>query len=94
MEVKPISDIKPSLLSKFDCGVEELNIYLKRFTFSLLRPMEGIVNYFNYRITNGKAEGINNKIKTFKRQAYGYRYIEYFKLRIYHMHKQKHRLVG
>jgi len=31
MEVKPISDIKPSLLSKFDCGVEELNIYLKRF---------------------------------------------------------------
>lgn len=31
MEVKAISDIKPSLLSKFDCGVEELNTYLKRF---------------------------------------------------------------
>ena len=67
---------------------------LKRLAFSLLRHMEGIMNYFNYRITNGKAEGINNKIKTFKRQAYGYRDIEYFKLRIYHMHKQKHRLVG
>lgn len=31
MEIKPIVDIKPSLLSKFDCGVEELNTYLKRF---------------------------------------------------------------
>lgn len=31
MEVKPISDIKPSQLSKFDCGAEELNTYLKRF---------------------------------------------------------------
>lgn len=31
MEVKPISEIKPSLLTKFDCGVEELNTYLKRF---------------------------------------------------------------
>lgn len=31
MEVKPISDIKPSLLSKFDCGAEDLNTYLKRF---------------------------------------------------------------
>lgn len=31
MEVKPIADIKPSLISKFDCGIEELNTYLKRF---------------------------------------------------------------
>ena len=31
MEVKPISHIKPSQLSKFNCGVEELNTYLKRF---------------------------------------------------------------
>ena len=31
MEVTPISDIKPSLLSKFDCGADELNTYLKRF---------------------------------------------------------------
>lgn len=31
MEVKPISDTKPSQLSKFDCGAEKLNTYLKRF---------------------------------------------------------------
>ncbi len=30
--------------------------------------------------TNGKTEGINNKIKTMKRQAYGFRDIEYLNL--------------
>jgi len=39
-------------------------------------------------------EGINNKIKTLKRQAYGFRDIEYFKLRLYHLHKQKASLTG
>lgn len=31
-------------------------------------------------VTNAKTEGINNKIKTLKRQAYGYRDMEYFKI--------------
>lgn len=31
MEIKPIVDVKPSLLSKFDCGVEALNAYFRRF---------------------------------------------------------------
>lgn len=31
MEVTPILKIKPSFLSKFNCGAEELNTYLKRF---------------------------------------------------------------
>lgn len=31
MKIKPLSEIKPSQLSKFDCGAEELNLYLKRF---------------------------------------------------------------
>ncbi|HSX38440.1 MAG TPA: transposase, partial [Chlamydiales bacterium] len=44
--------------------------------------------------SNGKAEGINNKIKTLKRQAYGYRDMEYFKLRLYHLHEQRYQLAG
>lgn len=67
---------------------------LKRLAFTLMSHHRGILNYFRHFITNGKAEGINNKIKTLKRQAYGYRDIEYFKLRLHHLHKQKHRLVG
>jgi transposase len=47
-----------------------------------------LLNYFKYKITNSKVEGINNKIKTMKRQAYGFRDSEYFKLRLYDLHNQ------
>lgn len=67
---------------------------LKKLAFTLIRHHRGILNYFKHFITNGKAEGINNKIKTLKRQAYGYRDMEYFKLRLHHLHNQKHQLVG
>ena len=61
---------------------------------TLLQYHEGLLNYFDHKISNGKTEGINNKIKTLKRQAYGYRDIEYFKLRLYHLHKQGYSLTG
>ena len=54
----------------------------------------GLLTYFKHRITNGFAEGVNNKIKTLKRQAYGYRDMKYFKLRLYHLHAQKYALTG
>ena len=41
-----------------------------------------ILNYFDYRITNGFVEGKNNRIKTIKRTAYGYRNMDNFRLRI------------
>ena len=53
-----------------------------------------LLNYFKYPITNAVTEGIVNKIKTLKRQAYGYRDIEYFKLRLYHLHNQRYSLSG
>lgn len=34
--------------------------------------LEGICNYFINRTTSGVMEGINNKIKLIKRQAYGF----------------------
>ena len=54
-----------------------------------------LINYYKHgKISNGKAEGINNKIKTLKRQSYGFRDMEYFKLRLYHLHAQKYALCG
>jgi transposase len=41
-----------------------------------------ILNFFDYRITNGFVEGKNNRIKTIKRMAYGYRNMANFRLRI------------
>ncbi len=42
----------------------------------------GILAYFTHRITNGVAEGINNKIKVIKRRSYGFRDMDYFFLKI------------
>jgi transposase len=54
----------------------------------------GLLNYFKHHITSAVMEGINNKIKTLKRMAYGFRDAEYFKLRLYHLHAQRYSLSG
>ena len=45
---------------------------LIKLAMSLMHHMKGILAFFEFRITNGRMEGINNKIKTMKRQAYGF----------------------
>ncbi len=61
------------------------NDYLPEFK-ELLHTLnnwrEEILNYFDYPITNGFVEGKNNRIKTIKRMAYGYRNMDNFRLRI------------
>jgi len=42
----------------------------------------GIENYFTHHVTNGASEGYNNKINIIKRRAYGFKDLEYFKLKI------------
>uniref|UniRef100_UPI0035A338BA transposase n=1 Tax=Limosilactobacillus reuteri TaxID=1598 RepID=UPI0035A338BA len=44
---------------------------------------EGIKRGFETKFSNGRTEGINNRIKTIKRVACGYRYFTAFKTRIY-----------
>lgn len=77
------------LMDAFGSGIKEL----RRVGITLLRHGKDLLNYFKHRITNGKTEGINNKIKTMKRQAYGFRDIEYFKLRLYNLHKTRNSFV-
>ncbi|MCP4568666.1 MAG: ISL3 family transposase, partial [FCB group bacterium] len=60
----------------------------------ILRHRNGLLNYYPHRISNGPSEGLNNKIKTIKRQAYGFRDMEYFKLRLYDMHASKYSFAG
>jgi transposase len=54
----------------------------------------GLLAYYDYPISTGPLEGTNNKIKTMKRQAYGYRDKEFFKLKILAAHETKYVLVG
>ncbi len=61
-------------------------------TFSMYR--HGILAYYDHPISTGPLEELNNKIKTMKRQAYGFRDMEFFKLRILGIHESKYALTG
>jgi len=78
------------LKDAMNSGIREL----ARVAKTLAGYRTGILNYFKHFITNGVVEGINNKIKTLKRQAYGFRDMVYFKLRLYHLHSQGYSLTG
>jgi transposase len=54
---------------------------------TLDRHRQGLLSYFRHRISTGPLEGLNNKIKVLKRQAYGFRDMLYFKLRLYFIHE-------
>jgi transposase len=54
----------------------------------------GILSWYDHRISSGRMEGTNNKIKVMKRQAYGFRDKEFFILRIMAIHTAKYALTG
>jgi transposase len=67
---------------------------LEQMAKTLESHREGLLAYYDYRISTGPLEGTNNKIKTMKRQAYGFRDLEFFKLKILAIHEAKYALVG
>ena len=67
---------------------------LKRFANTLAAHKSGLLAYYDYPISTGPLEGTNNKIKTIQKQAYGFRDIEFFKLKIKALHLTKYALVG
>lgn len=84
---------------------ENLNAWIALANFSEVRMLqqmaktlafhrEGILAWYDYPISTGPLEGTNNKIKTMKRQAYGFRDHEFLKLKILGIHETKYALVG
>jgi transposase len=67
---------------------------LQSFADTLEEHHEGILNYYDYQISTGPLEGTNNKIQLMKRQAYGFRDHQFFKLKILGLHETKYALVG
>jgi transposase len=67
---------------------------LAQFADTLEEHQEGVLAYYNYPISTGPLEGTNTKIQAMKRQAYGFRDREFFKLKILGIHETKHALVG
>jgi transposase len=67
---------------------------LKQMAKTLAAHRSGLLAYYDVMISSGPLEGTNNKIKTMKRQAYGFRDMEFFKLKILAIHEMKFALVG
>ncbi len=49
---------------------------------TLKRHLTNILTYFRHRIANAVSEGLNSKIQTIKKMAYGFRNLEHFKTAI------------
>lgn len=67
---------------------------LKDFAKTLAGHRSGLLAYYDYPISTGPLEGTNTKIKVLQHQAYGFRDIEFFKLKIKGLHETKYALVG
>ena len=67
---------------------------LQQMAKTLAAHRSGLLAYYDAMITSGPLEGTNNKIKTMKRQAYGFRDKEFLKLKILAIHETRYELVG
>lgn len=67
---------------------------LQQLSKTIAAHRSGLLAYYDFRISTGQLEGTNNKIKTLKRQAFGFRDQEFFKLKILAIHESKYALVG
>ena len=67
------------------------NSHLEWFRRLLDKHFEGIIAHATYRnLSTGKIEGINNKIKTLRRQGYGYPDDEYFFLKLFDISRREY----
>ena len=66
-----------------DLCEETGNVHLMWFHRLLSKHFEGIIAHATYDVSSGKIEGINNKIKTLRRQGYGYPDDDYFFLKLF-----------
>lgn len=71
-------------------GIRMLHDFAKTLRFHAC----GILAHYDFPISTGPLEGTNNKIKTMKRQAYGFRDQAFLKLKILGIHETKYALVG
>ena len=73
---------EPDLNEEQKAKLVQVKVYLllsKHYT--IIRWLDEIIAYFDYKTTSGVVEGINNKLKLIKRSAYGFRNFENFRVR-------------
>jgi hypothetical protein len=90
----PVSDLRltPSVTDPVSDPVSDEA--LQQMAKTLEGHRAGLLAYYDVMISSGPMERTNNKIQTMKRQAYGFRDLEFFKLKILAIHETKYALVG
>ncbi len=84
----PNADTAKSFLTSWIDQAKTLGLkHFVKLANTLEEHLPGLLSYFRHRISTAPLEGLNNKIKTLKRQAYGFRDQTYFKLRLYFVHE-------
>lgn len=67
---------------------------MRKMAKTLRTHASGILAYADHRITSGKLEGINNKIKTLTKQSYGFHDQNFFILKLLSLHHSRYKLLG
>jgi transposase len=81
-------EMTKDIISIMEICLASNNRHLLWFERLLNNHFEGIVSYGAHKISSGKIEGINNKIKTQRRQGYGYPDDEYFFLKVFDLSRR------
>ena len=67
---------------------------LQQFAKTIAGHRSGLLNWYDHPISTGPLEAANNKLKLLQRRAFGYRDLDFFKLKILSMHNCRFALVG
>jgi transposase len=67
---------------------------LQKFAKTLASRRQSLLAWYDYPISTGPLEAVNNKIRLLQRQAFGYRDFEFFQLKLYALHRMRYALVG
>ena len=62
----------------FDAAVHSGIPALMKFARQKLKRLDGLVAHAKFHINTGRLEGFNNKIKVAKRNAYGFKNLDFF----------------
>lgn len=74
--------IRQKVAADLAAGNPAAFIHLKNWWENLASGWATLKNYFEFPVTSSLAEGVNNVIKSLKRRAFGFRNMDYFRLKI------------
>ena len=85
--MQPMKSMAEDVLDDWVRQAEQSKIpQLMKMAVTMKAYRRGILAWYDSHLSTAKIEGINNKIKVMKRNAYGFRDDRYFTLRLYALH--------